>query len=112
MNIVVAGAMRKHQLALKIGGLIYGRRIRVALGIILRAAHVTLGVNRVVEAPVGYGRDGDAGLENVGRVEHGIERHVAAVTPAPDADARAIHVGERLQIFHAGELVFQLDFAE
>ena len=58
-------------------------------------AHVTLGVNCVVEAPVGYRRYGYSGFENIAGVKQGLQRHVAAVTPAPDADALAIHVGKR-----------------
>ena len=60
------------QLGSKLPGLVHGRRIHVAFGIILRAAHVALGVDRVVEPPVGDGRDGHARLENVRGVEERI----------------------------------------
>ncbi|CAB5000410.1 unannotated protein [freshwater metagenome] len=53
---------------------------------------VALGVGGVVQRPVGDGRAGDCGMEDIGSVEHGEGREVPAEGPAPNADAREIEI--------------------
>ena len=64
----------------------------VARGILLRPLEIALGVVGVVQRPIRHRRTGDAGTKHLRRLEHQHERHVAAVAPAPHADARAIDV--------------------
>ena len=51
-------------------------------------------------------------MKTSGALTMRLERHIGAVAPTPDADAGAIHVGKRLQIVHASQLILQLDFSE
>src|SRR5207245_708208 len=105
VDVVVVGAGGNQKFALELGGVGYRRRILVALGVVLRQAHVALGVDGVVLAPVCDRRAGEPGLEDLGRVQHRVASHVSAIAPAPDANARAVYVGQCLQIADAGELV-------
>ena len=57
----------------------------VAVRVVVRSRHVTLGVDRVVCAPVDDAAAGDTGAETV-RTGQRIERHVAAEAPAVEAD--------------------------
>ena len=105
VDVVVVGAGGDQKFALELGSVGYRRRILVALGVVLRQAHVALGVDGVVLAPVCDRRAGEPGLEDLGRVQHRVASHVSAIAPAPDANARAVYVGQCLQIADAGELV-------
>src|SRR5580658_9830647 len=60
--VVVAGGMGDEQLTVKPGGIIDGRRVAVAVGILLGRAHVALRVDGVVLAPIGDRGPGKAGL--------------------------------------------------
>ena len=68
--------------ALEIRRRINNREIAITAGIFDGQAQVSLGINRIIIAPVGDWGDGDAGAEAV-RVRHGIERERAAPAPAP-----------------------------
>ena len=87
------------------------RRARlVALRVVLRGAHVALGVDRVVVLPVGDRRSRDTRLEDAGRVRERVERQVAAVGPAGDPDpARGRRSGSDFRYVDAHELVLELD---
>ena len=61
----------------------------VANGVGRRQAAVALGVDRVVETPIGNRVDGDTGRPLL-TVRQVVERLVTAVTPTPHRDALAI----------------------
>ena len=65
----------------------------------------------VVEAPVRDRCTRYAGREEIGCAYHGHQRHVAAVTPAPHADAGGVDVGQAAQVLDALHLVLDLDAA-
>ena len=118
MDIVVARAVREAErvrqrlqtLALEHGrhpG--HHRSLGVALGIRLRRVHEALGVVRIVEVPVVHAAAGDAAAEilRIAQHQHGGRR--AAEGEALHADARAIHIRQRLQPLRPGDVVLQLD---
>ena len=86
----------------------------VAFLVPLRGRHVALGVDGVVLPPVRHRRDGHAGAEHVGAVarEHRHERQVAAVAPAPDADAPGVDVGLAAEPPGHGDLVLRFEHPE
>src|ERR1700678_1570969 len=47
---------------------------------------------RIVKAPIGHRCAGNPGTKHIRRFEHQHERHVAAVAPAPDADACGVYI--------------------
>ncbi len=85
--------MHQQEGALQPIGVRERRALRVAARVLLWRPHVALGVDRVVEPPIGDRRDGDPRLEHVVPFEQAERRHVAAVAPAPDADPLAVDVG-------------------
>ncbi len=88
------------------------RGLVVAIRIVLRTIHVAFGVVGVVHRPVDHRRTGDAAAIGVRPLGQQHQRHVAAVAPAIDADARGIHEWLALQPLDAGELVGDLHAAE
>ena len=62
--------------------------------------------------PVRHRPAGKARLEIFRVFEHGMQRHVAAVAPAPDTDAIAVHIRKRFQISGAIALIGKLLRAE
>ena len=112
VDVVVAGAVDEEQAAVEFGGGVDDGEVLVAFGEVGGQAHVALGVDRVVVAPVGDGCDGDAGAEAV-RVAEGVEGEGAAPTPTPPAEA----LGIKLRIagkrgVDDGELIFKLHGSE
>ena len=105
VDVVVGGAVDQQVLALEVLGV--GRRgvEIVTVGVLLRGAHEPFGVDVVVVAPVGDGCDGDGHLEGTVATEHRQRREVTAEAPAPDADALAIDVAQRLEPVGRSDLV-------
>ena len=52
VRVVIAGAVQQQQIALQAGDVLEYRALIVALGVLLRRAQVSLGVDRIVETPV------------------------------------------------------------
>ena len=92
VDVVVGHAVHEQQAPCQTGCAQEGRRGIVARAVLLRRLHEALGIDAVVESPVGGRRDGDAGTEGDGSLAQGHQRHVAAVAPAPDGDSAAIDV--------------------
>src|SRR5687767_9778289 len=90
---------------------IYRRTLPIAFGIVLRRAHVTLGVDAVVITPVSHTTARDADLERL-TVRQRIAGHEPAITPTPNTDPRTIDVRPRLQPGHAVFEITQLELAE
>src|SRR5260221_1953474 len=65
VHVVVALAMGDQQLAFQIAGVFDGRGILVVLLVPGQKAHVTFGVNCVVEVPVGYRSAGKTHFVNI-----------------------------------------------
>src|SRR6266571_1886350 len=105
VHVVVAGAVGDKQFALELRRVSYRRRILISFLILLRQAEVALGVDAVVVAPVRDRAAGKSRFEIVARLEHGVQRHVAAVAPSPDADAIPVNVRKRLEVLHAIALI-------
>src|SRR5260370_41282429 len=66
----------------------------------------------VVQGPVGHRSAGNARMEQLGRFEHQHQGQVAAVAPAPYADARGIDERLRTEPARAHDLIGYFDFAE
>ena len=84
----------------------------ISVGVLLRCAHVALGVNRVVEFPVGRRRDSYTCAEHAATLRHTHQRIESAVAPAPDTDAVFVYVGQRAEIDGSLNLVFRLEVAD
>ena len=69
------------------------RRDVVACRILLGCAHVTLGIDGVVETPVGDRGHGYTATEHIGTFTHGHEGVETAETPSPDGDTVLIDIG-------------------
>ena len=95
VHVVVTGAMDFEQIAFQIGREIHRGAPGVGIRIVFGQAHIALGVNRVVQAPIRNRGNRDPGLEHIG-VGHGIEGEVAAIAPSPKAQTIAIDLGELL----------------
>ena len=89
MHVVVLGAVDQHQLAAQVLRRADHRGALVALLVLLRGAHVALGVDRVVEPPVVHAGAGEPERELVA-VGQRVGRHEAAVAPAADRDALGV----------------------
>ena len=86
--------------------------VTVAIGVVDRLSHVALGINRVVAAPVGYRRDGDARAKAVA-MRHGVESERAAPTPSPPAQPLGVELRVSCQhLVERGHLVAELYRAE
>src|SRR5580704_6982976 len=88
------------------------RRLLVFGFVLLRQAHVALGVDGIVEMPVGHRSTGETDLEQIGGFKHGMERHVSPVAPTPDADALGVYPWLLLEPSHAIPLVGKLRAAK
>ena len=77
----------------------------VTFRVVLRRTHKAFRVVRVVQRPVCDWRARHSGCVNTGILHHGVQRHVAAVAPAVDADPVAVDVVEPLEELGAHELV-------
>ena len=93
VDVVVGHAVDEQQTPLQLRGAQQGRCLVVAAAVLLRRPHETLGIDAVVEPPVGGRGDSDAGTEGYGGLAHGHEGHVASVAPAPDGDTAAVNIG-------------------
>src|SRR5450432_189278 len=112
VNVVVTGAVHFQEMAVELVGKVDGRTVLVGCRELRHQSAITLGVDGVVIGPVSYRRNGYASLETI-RMRHGVERHVAAVTPSPPSHARAIQLRKTLQsLVNGGKLVFEFHFAE
>lgn len=111
-NIIVANVVDQHQFAFEVLGFMYRGRIAVAFFVFLRCAQVTLGVDGVVEEPIGNGCAADAGLDELGFAQHRVESHVAAIAPAGHADAGWVDKAQRDEVFDASFLILYFDLAK
>ena len=111
MHVVVSKAMYQEVLARELRYVVDGTVVVVAAGVVLRQAHVALGVNAVVVAPIGDGGHSDRTLEHVSTLGDAQAAQVAAVAPTPDTDARGIHVRLLAEPFRCGDLVLRFVLA-
>ena len=81
------------QTAFQVLGLADEAALGIAIGIVLRRAHVALAVHHLIPLPVDDGSSCDAYLEDVWVVGHQRDGHEASVAPSVDAEAVAIDVG-------------------
>ena len=86
--------------------------VGIALAVFLRRAHVALGVDGVVVAPVGRGCHGHSGAEDGLPGAHRHERVEAAKAPTPNAYVLAVDVGQRGKIAGGGSLVLGFEAAQ
>lgn len=112
MDVVVGGTVDEEEVALQPVGEAEGRAEVVIGEILVGRAHKTFGIDGIVETPVGYGGDGDAGPEDAvaaAQAHQGIE---SAITPAPDGDSVGVDVGESGEMAGGGDLVVRFGEAE
>lgn len=70
VNIVVGSAVHQQQMSLQLACVYNSRTLVVSLLVLLWCAHVTLGVHSVIETPVTWSRNSNAGLEYTLRLAH------------------------------------------
>ena len=70
----------------------YQRIERIARGVLLRRSHEALGIDAIVEAPVGGRSDRHASLEDRTALAHAHQGAEATIAPSPDADTRGVDV--------------------
>ena len=87
-HVVVGEAVDEQQRPGQAAGERQQRRSLVGLGVLVREPEVALGVGGVVERPVGAGRPGDGGVEDVGPPQDRQCGEVAAERPAADRHPR------------------------
>ena len=76
------------------------------------SAHISLCVNRVVVLPIGGSSHSYTSFEYGAAFAHGHERVKSAETPAPNADAVFVNIGECAQILCCLNLIFGLQFTK
>ena len=87
--------------------------MRVGLRRLVGQPEVALGVEGVVERPVGHRRAGDRRVEDVGPAQHGQCGEVAAERPAADRHPRGVEVGlEGGDLGQRGHLVLEHDVGD
>src|SRR5271170_5212257 len=93
MDVVIAGAVGDEQLPFQPVGSLDGRGFLIALFVnVVRQTDVSLGVDRIVEMPIGDRGAGEGDLVGLGRFEDGMQGHVSTVAPAPNTKTIGIHV--------------------
>ena len=107
MHIVVQGAVQQQQAPAELGGGLQHGAGGIALLVIGGQAHVALGVDAVVEAPIRHGSAGDAQLPALA-VGEGVGDHEPAVAPALQAEAVHVRPALGLQPGVAVQQVLQL----
>lgn len=112
MYVVVAAAVAEQVVALDQRGVAHRRVVVVARRVLLRRAHVTLGIYVVVESPVRHRRDGDRGADDVGTLGDAVGSHEAAVAPAVNGDLVGVDVWLLRHVFRQRYHVFGLVFPE
>ena len=111
MHIVVGHAMADEQRSMLLVGTL-DRVHLVSLLVLLRGAHVTLGVYRVVEAIAGRRSHSHASLEHRATLAHAHQGVETTIAPAPDADVVLVYVWQRAHIESGLHLVFRLQVAQ
>src|SRR5438309_11847995 len=98
VHVVVHHRVDEEQVSLKPVGPFDGRALVVAGDIVAEQSHVALGVDRVVQPPVGDRRVGNPHLEDVRIRQDRVHDAVAAVTRPQDGDAAAVGPGPRREL--------------
>ena len=111
VHVVVGRAVNEQEVAVELVGTRDGIH-QLIVGILLWRAHVALGVDGVVEFPVGRRRHRHASAEEGRALRHGHQRVEAAEAPTPNRDARSIDIGKPTQIGRRRHLVLRLEVAE
>ena len=88
------------------------RTVVVARGVLLRRAHVTLGVDRVIETVARRRSDSHTGLEDGTALTHAHQRVETAVAPAPDADVVLVDIRQRAEVERCLHLVLCFEVAK
>ena len=106
MHVVVHHRVDEEQVPREPVGALDGRALVVARDIVAEQSHVALGVDRVVQPPVGDRRVGDPHFEDVRIRQDRVDHAVAAVARPHDGDAAAVGPGLRREIARRlGEVV-------
>ena len=111
VHVVVRRAVNEQEAAGELGGAADGA-VGIALGILLRRAHIAFGVDRVVVFPVARRCHRHAGAERGATLAHRHQRVETAEAPAPDGDAPFVHVRQFAEVESRFHLVFRLFAAE
>ena len=70
----------------------------VAILVLLRSTHVTLGIDRIIEAVAGRRRNSHTSLEHRAAFAHTHQGIETAIAPSPDTDVVLIHVWQTAHI--------------
>ena len=111
VNVLVDHAVHHEEPPAELVDVAQRRGPPVPIRIVPGSTHILFGVGGVVALVKGNRRPGDAGFEDVGGRGERHQRHVAAVTPAVDADPRYVGKAEGAQPAHPFDLVADLDAA-
>ena len=113
MHVVVCQAMTYEQCAMQLVSPVYRVNV-VALSIFLRRTHETLGVYRVVIAPVCRRSHCHAGCKHLSALAHAHKRAETAEAPAPDAYLLLVDIRQSAEIngsFHLVRQRGEVDFS-
>ena len=112
MHVVVTTAMHQQVAAAHFFHVVHRAVLVVAVRVLLRGAHETLGVDVVVIPPVGDGRHGYGRLEMIGTLGDGQRTQITAIAPAEHADAFGVHKRQAAQILGRFYAVFGFQLAQ
>ena len=100
------------QTSLETADIIDNAVIGIAVWILLRGVHIAFAIHDLIVFPVADGSTCDTGPELIWETSKKRKSHEATETPAMDADARGVDIGERLEIADTDHLVVGLADAE
>ena len=100
------------QFAFQILALVDEACLLISFRVGLRCVHIAFSVERFIPFPVDDRTASHAHLEHLGIVGDERDGHESTKAPAMHADAVGIHIGQRLQVFHAFHLVFHFLLAQ
>ena len=109
--VVIGCAVDEQEVAVKLGGAADGAAV-VARGVLLRRAHIALGIDGVVVFPVAGGGNGHTSAEDGTAFAHRHQRVESAEAPTPNGDAVLVDEGEGAQIEGGFHLVLALKVAQ
>ncbi len=112
VDVVVAATVTEQVVALNHRRVVDGRIEVVAIGIFLRRAHETLGIDIIVIAPVGHRSHRNGSADDIRALGDAVGSHKAAVAPAVDAYSASVNVGLLGHVFGKGNHVFGLVLAK
>ena len=93
MNVIVGKSVADEQRSMELCGTGYWVYLVISRLVLLRSAHVTLGIDRVVVAPTSWRSNSHSSAEHRTTFAHAHKSIPASIAPSPHSDAVLIDVG-------------------